>query len=1478
MAGLPGILAACVLVLVMAPVALAQQSGTAPPVASGDYLPLLGEARDGGWIRRQFDEFRAWPQLEEAVRAQAAGNLPAARAAAERMVATQPDDPRGQYLLTVLAQSMGDHAVAAEAAAQVLRLRPGFGPALLYRGLALAGLDRPEEASEALLQASTAQDLSPADRETALEGLVESAVAAGRFDMALQALERSGRGGTHRYQMLLGTILDGRQDFAAAQAAFERAAALAGDEAQRREALRFAAEAARKDGRMAAARALLLDLLESAPDDLAVLRQLAWLDVSAGDIAGGQAWIERILALDADADTRLYLVNLLAEADELEGAIALAERQLSAVTDPAIRHRLLMVLGHLRFRNGDLIAATRAFREAVEILQDPDALIALATVYEQGDRLQEAASLLEAMGERFGLQGVAYRLIQIYERMGDDEAALRVIERAWQEDAAPDFRADLLYRRSLILGRLGDREGEVEALRQAAELQPDNAFFRLALGELEFAAGNYDAAVAAFGTALELEPEPTADTRRRLANAQAAAEQVEAAIGNFELLLPLAAAGSEERAHLLASLANLYARQEAFERSGQAFLDAYGARPGQSPQLLLQAGLSFAQARLWDRAAAALDAAIAAPDADAALRREARERAAVVAEQSDRPADAARYYLQLLDDPDITAPHRLVLLNRLAVVAELARDYAAASRAYGGIVASPAADEQARRTALSRLAVTAELAGDYDTAINAYRRILAAPGLDDEERVDALRRMAIIANVAGRLDVAREAYSILVTGADLPLAARLEAARSLAYIAQVTEEPAGVVEALGDLLRAPQIDDAGRVEVLEGIALTADMAGRPDMVIQAYEQMLPLLPRGSPLRPQVQDNLAAAYERMQRYADAIPLYRAQLDALAPAERQRRVALLQRLAIAAEALGDTEQSREALEQIIALGTDDWQIFERYGLALRAAEDCRGALAMFQRARNLGAGAQSDLYAAFCHADLGEPGLALHYLRQALADPAAEIPGSSRVMLEGGLGFLYAETGQQAQAAAILRQVVTVAPEPETLLALARAERLSGDPEAAATVLSRLEADQLPPTRRPDYFDERAAVERALDRPREALALLDQAIVLDATADRLFSRAILRIELDQAQAGFDDLVAARELAPDNTAIAAALAYAHIDRGEDAAAADLLEPVVRAEPDRLPLYQDLAYLTKRLYRNDQAVTWFERAIDNRPLYPVRDAEEAADLERLMFGLRRENQVLHNDWDASAYAILRSEIAGVPRFDPSGRSSLVAQGGVELAHRPDWITLPDGSPLGFRDGAVVQAFGRMFWGFKRDSLVPDLDSVQAGLGLRWKPLGATNLFLSGERLVPIGKAARHGWLLRASHSWDMGADIKPVEKDWTMAQTYLDAALIPGADGALYLTAEGRLGRSFRLPDRFGAAPVVTPHLLAAGSYSRSSFASERYTELGLGVSGKLWFNQTPYQAYRAVGEVSLQYRAGLDRQSQLSHGPVLTLTIAF
>lgn len=1467
------LLRAVLLAAALLPAAPAAPAAQEP---SADYLQTLEAVPEGGWIRRQFEQFRAWPQLDRALRLQAEGDLPAARTLAARMVAERPEDARGHFLLAVLALSAGDYATAEAATAAVLQLRPDFGPAQLYRGLALAALERPAEAVESLLPASRAEDLAPADRRAAVDALAEAAVAAERFDLALETLERAGEAESYRYRRLQGMILEGQERHDAAHRAFAAAAALAGSEAEHREALRFAAESARRAGQPEEARALLLDLLTADPEDLETLRLLAWLEAVRGETARAVDWIELALALDPDADTRLYFVNLLVEQGEPEAGIALAERQAREVADAATRHRLLMLLGHLQFERGALIASAQAFRQAAEVLDDFDALIALVAVYERGDNLRDAAAVLEDLARRFGLEGVAYRLIALYERAGDLEAALRVIEDAWRANDAPDYRAELLYRRSLILGRLGEEEGELEALREAVGLQPDNRLYRLALGEREYALANFPEAVEAFSAALALEAD--LDTRRRLANAQAAAGRIEEATANFELLLREAPAGSEERADILARLGNLYARQERYEPSARAFVTSYRELPAQGAELLVQGALSFAQARILDEAAAALNEALRVlPEGDP-LRAEAHERAAVVAEQRDRPAEAIGHYDRLLAASDLDPGRRLVLLRRLAVVAELARDYAAAARAYRGIVDNPRTDPATRRETLGRLAVAAELAGDYEGSIAAYRRILAEPALEPPQRIDALRRMAIIANVAGLLDIAREAYTALVTGDEVPIAARIEAARSLAYVADLTEETGGVVEAFQGLLARAELEGESRIEVLEGLALTADLAGRPEVTVAAYEQLLGLLPADAEARGRVLDNLAAAYERIGRYEEAVPLYQALLQRPEAAERERRIALLQRLAVAAEQLGDSELALGAFEEIVALGTDDWGLFERFGLALRSTGDCERALRVFHQARRLGAGAQTDIYASFCYVDEGRPGLAIHFLERALAEETAELTPSTRIILTGSLGFLYAESGQYAQAAAAWRQVAAVAPDPELLLRLARAERLSGEIEAAALLLARLDPEELQPTLRPDYYDEFSDVERARGAPETALAALDQAIELDPRAERIFRRGVLLTDLGLREEAFEDLLAAQEREPENRVFAAALAYAHDFRGEAAEAAELLEWVVRAEPDRLAPYQDLAYISKRLYRNQEAIAWFERAVDNRPLYPVHDEEDEVALRRLMFELRRENQTLHNDWDLSGYVIARSEVAGAPRFDPTGRSSMTAQGGVELAHRPDWLELPDGSPVGFRDGAIVQAFGRVFWGFERNSLTPDRDTLQGGLGLRWKPFGETNFFLSGERLVKLGALARNGWLLRASHSWDIGFDIDPVRSNWTYAQTYADAAYIPGRDYALFLTGEARLGRSFKLHDENGLGVVVTPHAVAAASYSRNRFASDRFGEIGLGVSGKLWFDETPYQAYRSSSEMTLQYRTGLDKRNRLSHGLLLSLTVSF
>lgn len=1479
----------------------------AAPGTSDDYLEMIPSQTGESWLTRQFSEFSSYPVIDKAIRLAAEGSTGAARSELTTLLASHPENLRARFMLAVLLYTMAEYQQSVDEMTTFLQALPDFGPGHLYRGLALAEMDGDADLALADLTAALGSaDVSEADRRNATDAFIQTAIEAGRFEVALSQLDRQSDKDNYRFQRLRGLVLDGMERYVEARESFVRAAELAASDEERLEVLKFAAESARKQGDAEGARTILLDALATNPGDYTIMRQLAWVELSSGN--GTEAWEWIMLALDSepDVETRIYLINLLIEADDAQGALRLLDRQIGDSDDETLRRQLidtkfnllvqeerhdeafavleaeletvsdiaylvtlLQKKANLHTQLDEYIDAGLAYRELLNYIDDPNVLIALATSMELGGDLRQAAEYLEQASDFIGLRGVAYQLVAIYKELGDYQAALRVLDKAMEADAEAAFKAQLLYTKAQILHELGRLDEEREALTGAVELDPTNQLYLLALGDLSFALGKYAEAVQRYQAALALQD--NIDVRRRLAYSQAANENFVEALDNFELVLPTTDPGTEDRASIQNGMANLYSRMDRQAEASEFFLASYNEIPGQPPVLLVQAATALATIKEWREAGELLERALGAPGLDSGVRNDIYERLAVVMEQTDRPRDAARYYGLLLDSQQMDPARRLSILRRMAIVSELGKDYASATRAYRGMIESPAIEDWERRDLLFRVAVTAELAEDYGEAIQAYRDILAFDDLTLPERLDALKKMAVIANIAGRPEVAAEAYRLLLAGEDLPIEDRIAAATSLAFVSVDAElDTSGTIGDIEALLADQRIQGADRIGLLRGLAVMSDMAGRPDVVASAYEQIIALMPQSDPDRDQVLDQLANAYERTGRPELAVPIY---LDLLERLEMtgENRINLLRRLAVAAQLSGQNEVAFAAFQEIIAIGTTDWTIYQAYGLGLREAGNCREALRAFHIARSLGADYNTDIYASFCYTELGQKGLALHYTRIAIARGAADMPATQRYSMLAAIGFLYSETQQYRLAAKAWRAAVRIAPDPILTLRLARVERLSGEIERATEHLNSLENVDLPPTLRADYYDEIAELEMLQGDSETALAAIDNAIALIPSNDRLFRRGLLLNELGDLDGAIESLEDAATA--DNYTILAALGYAYNAAGRDLEAEHLLETVVREQPDRLAPYTDLAYINKRSMLNDQASRWFELAIDNEPLYPI-DEDEKLELEQRIWDFRRENQTLNNTHDFSAYTIVRSEFKDSQRLDPTGSSTFISQGGMEYAYRFDDFDWFDDYPLGFRDGETLHAFARTFWGYEDDSLVIDRDTIQGGVGLRWKPIADKSFYLSSERLFRIGEEARNDWLLRASYGWDTGYDIEPVEDDWTFATIYTDAAYIPGPEWVAFLTAEGRYGHSFK----YRRQTVITPHLMAGVYHTRDDTSRQTVFETGPGISIKYWFDDTKYEAYRSAAEAIVQYRAGFEDNGDFSHGIVATILVSF
>jgi tetratricopeptide (TPR) repeat protein len=278
---------------------------------------------------------------------------------------------------------------------------------------------------------------------------------------------------------------------------------------------------------------------------------------------------------------------------------------------------------------------------------------------------------------------------------------------------------------------------------------------------------------------------------------------------------------------------------------------------------------------------------------------------------------------------------------------------------------------------------------------------------------------------------------------------------------------------------------------------------------------------------------------------------------------------------------------------------------------------------------------------------------------------------------------------------------------------------------------------------------------------------------------------------------------------------------------------------DPDDLPLYEELGYVYAALGDTNRAVEWFKKAIDAQR----RIADTAAEREHVV-RLQGEVARMSKRFDFAAYLAYRSS-SRQPATGTAGPigGTLPSQSGVELAYQPPMI--------GFRDERIFQVFGRLLWNFEPGSLELDDDSLQAGVGIRYKPLKTQNLFLSAERLIAIGDAALDDWLLRALYSWEYAPVTRPhgsLSNYTTLFGYFVDHSI-----WALY--GEARQGVTWHAASKV----LVTPHVVLDARYQDSRGPTDSFVEGGAGVSLRYLFNESQYEGYRSSAELLLQYKAG-------------------
>lgn len=881
-------------------------------------------------------------------------------------------------------------------------------------------------------------------------------------------------------------------------------------------------------------------------------------------------------------------------------------------------------------------------------------------------------------------------------------------------------------------------------------------------------------------------------------------------------------------------------------------------RPGFGPALLYRANARLQggdeRGALADFQAAARHGDLTGADRTAAL--DAAANVAIALGERD-------VALRVLDELHDAAPDPARDLMQAQLLADAGRNDAAMAL-LSRVAAGSAAPAQ-KRDALLRLSVLATAHDDLATARAAGDRALAL----DPDDAALLRRLAEIARRQGD-DAAALAY--------LQRATRLQpspdTSRAEVYAAERAGDDARAAALLRGLVAADAAASPATAQDLSSLAVIEARRGRHAAAAEAWLQALDASRGTEPVLL-----VSAARERAAagNASGAVELYdrAVALRALPRAERARLAEERGNLQLA---LGRRDAALASLDLARRLGRDGFAVEQSRGDLLLAEGDAAGALAAYRAAWRRRPDPRSALGAGYAYAKLGKPGLAVGEIERALHATPPLAPGERRAAL-ATLGYLHAQLDQHRGAADAWSAAQALSFDPTLVVPLAREQRLAGDVDAAQATLATLDPASLPARAHAGWLDERAAIARAqatrlhgddaqTGQQREQLLRAsardtEEALALDPTAEREYRLGLVRVDLDEPAQAIPPLERSLASGPFVPEHAATLGYAYQDVGRYDDAGRELARSLDADRDQLPLYEDLAYVRVKQYRNDDAISLLEQAIDNTPLYPADDAAERAAIEERRLAMRREVSELSRSFSLLAYTSICFGTGNceVGAAAPLSAGASKSQGGVELAYRPPVI--------GYRDGRVFEIISRTLFEQEVNSIVPRGQTTVVTLGARYKPLSFVDGYLSAERLFGVGSDAQNNVLLRGTLGWQQGYAMQPGVPHWWYTTLYGDVARTVAGPHDWFFYGEARHGMTFNVA---GDRTMLTPHLYARGRFQTGDGNDFQEVDLGLGVVLRWLFRADEYHDYQSSAE--LLPRIGYDAYN--SDGRDLTVSL--
>ncbi len=303
-----------------------------------------------------------------------------------------------------------------------------------------------------------------------------------------------------------------------------------------------------------------------------------------------------------------------------------------------------------------------------------------------------------------------------------------------------------------------------------------------------------------------------------------------------------------------------------------------------------------------------------------------------------------------------------------------------------------------------------------------------------------------------------------------------------------------------------------------------------------------------------------------------------------------------------------------------------------------------------------------------------------------------------------------------------------------------------------------------------------------------------------------------------------------------------------------------MAKAPKQALQIFQDIEHANKLPPSGLQNTAYAAINANERPLASqyLRKTVDAVHDKKLalipqgLFDTRRSVSELERGW---GFYVAGSYRAG--NTDSKFTNSTVSSDSLQIGTEGFWRP-----PSLVKDGRYVDIYGRITAIAYNKSGNTGPETLQAALGVRWKPFTNLSLITAFERQFPIGSATQGDWLARIADSYGKGTDLRVDVPDWFYSQVYAEAGYYLQAQ-TKYIVSEAQIGRSYRM-DNWSKNTVLTPHAVLAADYN-DGFSTPLAIGAGVGVNVRHWFREDRYHAPRSYFDLSIQYRFKLAGDSR-------------